>query len=747
MNNNLELIHSSAAPAPAIEAIKFSTPLSPARPAALPLPADMPAETDWERALLLLRNNWRLSGLFMLAIVAATMTVSLLMKPVYEPEAKIELDPPGREIFTLQTGTDGTADAEYLETQSQKLQSDELAVRVIRALSLDHKPEFAGKLAASAESSKMDLDSGSAPRLTAAENAALRSFHSKLKVRRDTSSHLVFLKFASHDPVLAATVVNTLIDQYVDTTFEMRHKAIAQSADWLSRELDDVRQRLADSTQAMAHYQQRSGVADLGDNRSTLTEQMGELDRQLGQAQAERIQAESYLKQVASAGPEVLPQVRNNPVVQSLVQKNAEVESELAQASVIYGVNHPNVKKLHNQSSELEDQIASQRDAIVNELKSNVAAAKAREALLAQRIQDTTRELNKVAQYNNLKKEVQANSDLYNSLFAKIKEAGISAASKSNNLRVVDRARVLDLPTRPRILFNLFGSMVVGLIGGFFIAFGRERLESRVHTAEDVRKIAGLRSIAMIPTFASDAGTAKLRLLGGIRQALGSAVSSGPAEKFLLSRPNSPESEAMRSLYTSVMLTRPDNPPKALLIASAFQGEGKTTVAINLAIALSQRSRTVLVDADLRRPGVALAFGLTTNKGLNDVLLHSTQLEQVLVRSTNIPNLAVLPAGLASVPAAQLACSREMRSVIERLREQFDHIVIDSPPILAFADGRALSPLVDGVILVGRSGSTTRQALNRSLELLSEVHSAPVLDVVLNGATNFNFPAYGYSAS
>jgi len=747
MNNNLELIHSSAAPAPAIEPVRISTrPLSAMRPAVVAMSNNAPAETDWQRALLLLRNNWRLSGLFMLAIVTATMMVSLLMKPVYEPEAKIELDPPGHEIFSLQSGGDVTADAEYLETQSQKLQSDELAMRVIRALHLDQNAEFAGKLAASAVVSKMDLDSGSAPTLTPAENAALRSFHSKLQVRRDTSSHLVFLKFASHDPVLAPTVVNTLIDQYVETTFEMRHKAIAQSAEWLTRELDDVRQRLTESTKVLARFQQTSGVADVGDNRSTLSEQMGELDRQLGQAQAERIQGESYLRQINSSGAAVLPQVRNNPVVQSLVQKRAEVESELAQASVIYGANHPNVKKLNNQAGELEEQIAAQRDAIVSELKSNVAASRAREELLAQRIQDTTKELNKVAQYNNLKKEVQANSDLYNGLFAKIKEAGISAASKSNNLRVIDRARVLDKPTRPRILFNLLGSVLFGLIGGLFIAFGRERLESHVHTADDVRKITGSCSIAMIPEFAPLPGTARLRRLAGINP-LGSAPKPSPAEKFLLSRPNSPEAEAMRSLYTSVMLTQPDNPPKALLIASPFQGEGKTTVAINLAIALSQRSRTVLVDADLRRPGVALAFGLATNRGLSDVLLNAVRLDEVLVPSANIPNLFVLPAGISSAPAARLACSREMREAIERLREQFEHIVIDSPPILSFADGRALSPLVDGVILVGRSGSTTRQALTRSMELLSEVHSAPVLDVVLNGASNFNFPAYGYSAS
>jgi capsular exopolysaccharide synthesis family protein len=285
--------------------------------------------------------------------------------------------------------------------------------------------------------------------------------------------------------------------------------------------------------------------------------------------------------------------------------------------------------------------------------------------------------------------------------------------------------------------------MIAGLVGGIFLVFGKEYFQSRVHTADDVRKIAGTCSIAMIPEFASD-GNTKSKLLAGLRPGPRSLM--GPADKFLLSRPNSPEAEAMRSLYTSVMLTRPDNPPKALLIASPFQGEGKTTVAINLAIALSQRSRTVLIDADLRRPGVALAFGLTERKGLSEVLDRSAQLNEVLVSSATTPNLFILPAGCAPTSASRLACSRAVRRLLDLLREQFEHIVIDSPPILAFSDARALSPLVDGVILVGRSGSTTRQALNRSMELLTEVHSAPVLDVVLNAAAHLNFPAYGYSA-
>lgn len=740
MSNDLELVRKH--PVTPLEQMKVPLRYSPATSRILPA-RNAASETDWHRTIIVLRKNWKLSALFFLAVLIATAVVTLVMKPVYEPEAKIELEPPGRETFSLQSGGDGSADADYLETQAQKLQSDELAVRVIRTLHLDRNPEFAGKFADHFQVSEVTANN-SAPSLTEAENAALRSFRQKLTVRRDTSSRLVFLKFASHDPVLAASAVNTLISQYVESSYETRHEAIAESSQWLARELDDIRLKMEQANSALQDFQKTNAIADVGDNKSTLGEQMGELDRQLGQAQADHIQAESYLNQARQSGSDSLPQVRDNPVMQSLVQKLGEARTELAQASVIYGANHPNVKKLHNETKELQDQIAGQQKSIVSELRTNATAAAARETLLSRQIQDTTKELNKVAQYNNLKREAQADADLYNNLYAKIKEAAISAASKSSNVRVVDRARILDQPTRPRLLFNLAGAMAVGLIGGIFIAFGKEHLESHVHTVDDIRKITGVSSIAMIPEFVSPGVNKENRFAAFKPWQLRGSDGRNPAEQFLLSRPYSPEAEAMRALYTSIVLARPDAPPKVILIGSPFSGEGKTTVAINLATALAQRGRTLLVDADLRRPGVAIAFGIATKQGIGDVLSGSAKLESVLIQNQSSPNLFILLAGFSSTSPSELTSSADMRNMIAELRGQFDYIVIDSPPILAFSDARALSPLVDGVILVGRSGTTTRQALNRSIELLTEVHSAPVLDVVLNAASTFTFPNYNY---
>ena len=702
--------------------------------------SSIPSESDdWDRALLAVRKHWRLAALFAAAVVITVIIVTFLMKPVYEPEAKIEIDPPGAEIFSLQGASLGSTDAAYLETQAQELQSDELAVSVIRHLHLGRNPESVGNAQADRSPKAASEADADLSRLTPEENAALRAFRSSLKVRRDTASRIVIVQFASHSPQLAADVVNALLNLFVEDTYRTRHEVITQSTQWLSRQLEDIRKKMDDSNQALAEFQRKTGIVDVDANKNSFAEQMGELDRQLALAQGERIQYEAFLNRAKKSSSDSLPQVHNNLVIQSLTQKLAEVQGELSQAQVIYGNNHPNVKKLLNQANELQSQLNAQRNSIVGELETNYAAARSREELLSSQIKGAAKQLNTIAQYNSLKKEAQTNTDLYNNLYAKIKEAGITAASKSSNVRIVDRARVLDSPTRPHRFRNIAAALFAGLFGGLVIVFVKERVQNRIDTPEDIRRWTGISSISLIPTFQ----VRPVLPQKGHPQLSKNGTGTCAADKFLLSRPNSPEAEALRALYTSVMLSKPDNPPRTILIASPFQGEGKTTVATNLAIALSQRGRTCLVDADLRRPGVASAFGLSEKGGLRDVLLGSSTLDEVLVPNLNLPNLTILPAGAATPDAGLLTCSEGMRNVIQILGESFEFVVVDSPPILPYSDGRAISPLVDGVILVGRSRATTRQALVRSMELLAEVHSAPVLDIVLNAA-GFGYSDYGY---
>ncbi len=732
-------------------AVRYAPPL---------LPPVQPPETEWLRAWEILRRQWRVAAIFAASVMATVVLITLLTKPVYAPVARVEIDPPGAELFSLDGRESSEGSPEYLETQARNMQSPELLVRVIRDLRLDEVPEFKNRSVASrlvngslsalerapvwlwgrkiSSETAVPLPAG-LEMLTSSEASTLSTVQSQLSVERDTASHLVNVSFRSHDPILSAQITNLLVHSFIDRTYETRHDAIMQSTQWLSRQLDDIRGNMEQSNRALAEFQSRSGIADVDQNRSTFSEQMAELGRQKTQAQAERIQFESYLHKTDGDDLANLPQVQNNLVVQQLSQKLGETRAELAQTLAVYGKNHPNAKKLQNQADEVEAQLRLQRNAILAQMQTSYAAARLREQMLDGQMRGTSRELGQMAQYTALKKDAQVNADLYNALYARIKEAGITAASKSSNIRIVDQARVLMSPTSPRPLLNLGIGLIVALMGGILLALGREALDTRVHTADDVLRSTGFATVSMIPMAGDGAST--LLVPFGIGLTKG-RVLDGPAQ-FLLEQPDSEQSEAIRGLYTSVMLSSPGRPPHSILVASSVPGEGKTTVAINLAIALAQQGKACILDADLRRSSVAKAFHLDGLAGLGDYLAAGASLESVLAPVPGVPSLTLVASGSPVKDPGKLVNSERMRELLRILRDRFDFLVVDSPPILPYADGRALAPFVDGVVFVSRADVVTRNAMVRSLELLEAVHSAPVLEIVLNGADTRN-PSYGY---
>ncbi len=703
---------------------------------------------DWRRALDILGKHWRLSAIFGIAVFLTVFGVTYFTRPVYEATARMEIDPSG-ETFSLD-GSAGSTDSEYLETQAQVLQSGGVAVDVIRTLHLDQNPELVGAANPDENSTAAAPDSSvSGMQLTVREKQALHRFSGLLTVRRDTASRLVLVGFASHDPQLAALVANTVVQTFIDDTFQNRHNSIMKSSEWLSKQLDDIRSKMETSSRALAEFQGSIGVADMEGDKSTYTEHMGELSRQFTQAEAERIQLQALLKN-ENGNPDSLPEVRNSPVVQQLSQKLAEQRAELSQALVVYGSNHPVAKKLQSQVDELQSQLNGQKHAIVNSMRASYAAAEAREQLMAAEMKGTTKEIGQMSRYTALKKELQTEVDLYNSLYAKIKEAGIAAASKSANMRVVDPALVPDIPTKPRWALNLALGLLGAAFGGIMLAFVAEELDNKLRSPEDIKEWIGNSNVSIIPVI-GEAERQEARLtwskrIVGFLPSASTTTEDTLTNSFFLERPNSPEGEAVQALYGSIMLSQHGHPPQALLITSGFPGEGKTTVALNLSYALAKQGRTCLVDADLRKGRLARAFGLTSNEGLSEVLREDLTLDSALLEVPGMSNLSILPAGTLKGNAGQLICSQTMQQILQDLRERFQFVVIDSAPILPFVDGRALSTLADAVILVGRSGITTRQAMRRSVELLSEIHGAPILQVVLNAAqqNSIDYKHYGY---
>jgi capsular exopolysaccharide synthesis family protein len=490
-----------------------------------------------------------------------------------------------------------------------------------------------------------------------------------------------------------------------------------------------------ESNRALAEFQKFSGITSVGDSHSSFDERTAELNRQLTMAQVERIQLEALLANRKGQNPDTSSQVSADPAVQEISKKLGGLRAEQKQTLVIYGKNHPKAKQLQAQIDELEAELTSQQNRVLANLKNSFGAAHTRESLLDTEVKNAAKQMDLVQQYETLRKEAQANEDLYKTLYAKMKEAALVGAAKTSNIRWVDHARVLDLPTRPKRMLDIAAAAVAGILGGILIAFARESLNTKLRTLDEVRDWTGPASLSLIPLVSATRR--------GLEVKQNAHALRGSRQPFLLQRPNSPEAEALRGLLASVTPFYPGSPRRVLLVASSQPAEGKTTIAANLAIGLARSGKTCLLDADLRNPVLAKIFGVQHDHGLGGLLCNRCTLAQAVVADVGVPNLTLLPGEPVDSRAGELVTSSRMRQVLQALRQEFQYVIVDSPPLLPYADARVIAPLADAIVLVARSGTTTREAFKRCLELLQAVHSAPVLDVVLNAVPHHS-PDYGY---
>jgi capsular exopolysaccharide synthesis family protein len=378
---------------------------------------------------------------------------------------------------------------------------------------------------------------------------------------------------------------------------------------------------------------------------------------------------------------------------------------------------------------------------IAGKVRGQYTTALQRENMLHDAFEKQKQEANKLNEsaikYNMLKRDADTYRALYEGILQKLKEAGVAAGLKSNNFRIVDRATPPGGPIEPNIPRNLMFAAVLGLASGIGLAFLLEGLDNTVRTTEQAQMLSGLASLGMIPL-----GTKAVRE-GSYPKRLTIASSKEAVELVTLSRPQSQMSESYRALRTSLLLSNLGAPPKVIMITSALPQEGKTTTSMNSAVVLAQKGvRVLLIDADLRRPSIHKNLGMGPHTGLSNVLTGSATLEEAITHTSILPNLDVLTAGTPPPNPAELLASTNMRDLLAQLREQYDHIVIDTPPSLSVTDAVVLSPRADAVVLVIRSSQTTKQALRRSRDILTQVN-AKVVGVLLN-AVDLSSPDYYY---
>ena len=725
---------------------------------------------SWEQVIRVLRKHRWLLIAIAGGLTLATLIVALALRNVYQPVARLQIDPVGAGIKTLQEieNPRSQEDVDYLDTQVQVLQSDGLAMRVIRILRLDQNPEFVSKAEVAEARKSSELEPHHGPQAenelaflreqleladpTPTEAVALRKFHIRLTVNPIRGSRLIEIAFASNDPKIAQSVTNTLVSQFIDQDYRNRYITTMGASAWLSTQISDLGQKVTQSNHAVADFQKKYGLVDANEENVPIGQLMSAVSHQLGDAQADRIQLEAYMRMIEQGQQDSIPIVRDDVVYQTLLTRYGEVRAQVAQAQTVYGDENANVKKLQNQADELAAQVEAERTRLINRVRTGFAAAKTREQMVKDWRDKLRVEMgdlgSRMVEYQTLKNEAGANAQLYNTLQTRLREAGIYAGLKSGSIRVVDMAPYLHEATSPhrKLIIALGATLSVFL--AFAVVFVRESMDNTVRIPDDIRDWLRLPSLAVLPRITANTPELGLPRDHGSLSLDIESPGTGLYPKLFWYRAQSAEAEAIRGLRASLLDSRSSTQPKVILVTSATAGEGKSTVAINLASVLAQHGNTCLVEGDLRRPMIELAMGLRATAGIVEVLSGRATLKEAIITETGVPGLSVLPVKSLPNNPADLLSSEQMEQVLTTLRKSFDYVVIDSPPIIPFSDPRSLALLADGVILVSRYGSTTRRAITRGAEILNQMQ-APLLGVVLNDmdltSADYHYFNYGYS--
>jgi capsular exopolysaccharide synthesis family protein len=727
--------------------------------------------TLWRQAVRTLRKHWKSSLAFALILELAVGLLVFSMENSYEARAFLDIEPPSADAIGPGRDASRSNTPGYLDTQTEILESDGLALSVVDQLHLDSNPIF---MKQTLPQKSIAWLAGWFPtnRKTDKQRDTeklVSIFRQGLTVGQVKGSQLVEVRYETRDPQLAAQIVNTTVDQYLDKAYRSRYEATLRTAESLSPRLADLQKSIKKSTDALLDFQKTHEGAQLGagvpmasdGTTNTVSAASGnpvavrvsELNQQLTQAMGERLQQESYLKQIKQGNVDALPQMKDNVLIQGLTTRLVDSRAQLAQALGVYGGNNPQVRKVQLQAEELNKQLDTERTRIARQIESAYSSAQNREQLIRNTLRGMKGELDQsnadVVQYDSLKREADANANLYTTLSSRTKELAMSGSLSSSNIRVLDEARAPLRPDGPHRLRILGVGAMFGILGGAILAFATENMSDTISSADDLRRWSGLPALALVPQIYTPGQSRHALSTGRSTRTL--AVKSMTAVranglKFLTENPNSPEADAIRNLETAIRIPIPSSGQlvQIVLITSALPGEGKTTVATNLALALARHGHTCLVDADFRHPSITPSFGLSQRAGLQDLLaIKENSIQDILKPLPEIPNLTVIGVGNRLPNALETLTSARMGDLMSELRRKFDYIVLDSPPVIHFSEGRWLSTLSDASILVARCDTTTRGAISWSLEILEEL-KATVLGVVLNGVDlNAEYYSYG----
>jgi capsular exopolysaccharide synthesis family protein len=669
----------------------------------------------------------------------------------YTAKGEIEIQPGSaadlKESISSALSSGSSSLDTVIESDILILTSDTLLMKVAETLKLQDDPAFFNGAVTTKTSTlhgqNITLLHGNLeePHVRA---AVLRTLHGALAVERVPRTQMIAISYRSKSPRLSASIVNTLESEYIENNFIAHYSSTKQVTQWLTRQIDDLRSVVQASQDRMVDLQKKLGISALDPDHSLIVQEIGSLEKGVADATEARVLVEARYHILQSLPPDQIQDMATplgtdggQSLLASLRAQRAAAGTELARLQPVYGPNYPQVKQLNAQTQAFDREIAKQEARIITQAKdaTGIAVASENQAnqMLQSKIQGLYGQRDDIVQYELLSQEYESNRHMYESILARLREAAVDAGLDSADISIVDLASLPISPSSmPLKTLGLLG-LFFGSFGGMAIALLLERMDTRMRDSRQIQDLLGLPAIAVVPqtNWKSKEKT----------KDFDPETVVGPE---ILWDSRSAFAEAMRVLRTSIQLSSTSRQSRVIAVTSCQPGEGKSTLSSNLAAALAQGGkRVVMVDTDMRRPSLMWRFKLTGKKGLSEYLTGSETLESIIQTHPTLTNLDLIPSGSSPPLPADLLGSDQMKLFVEQLRARYDYVFFDTPPALSVTDPLIVSTLSDGLVLVIRQGACTRAMLTRVAEIFRGV-GVKVYGFVLNGVDASLPEYYGY---
>jgi capsular exopolysaccharide synthesis family protein len=679
---------------------------------------------------ILRRHLWKIVA-FVAACVLATAVVSARLQPIYESTVTIDIDRQAPAEVVGQDSMRSAADdgEAFLATQIKLIQSDSVVRPVAEQYHL-----------LNLEGQSNHLSSQKVQEMAAAPVSL-----SQLRVTRPTGTNLLLISYRSTDPRLAADVSNSIANSYLAHTYNIRIRSSDSLSSFMEKQLDELKAKMERSNLALAQFEKDLDVINPDEKTNILSARLLQLNTEYTNAQAERVSKEAALNTIKSGSVEAALVSSQGGSLTKLNDDLNQARQHFALVKSTYGTTHPEYRKAASELAELEKQFEDTRNNIAERVAAEYSQALNREQMLQKTVADTKAEWESINarsfQYQQLRQEADADKTLYDELIRKIRESDINVGFQNNNISIADAARPTLHPVFPDTRLNLLMAFLASTLLAFGAALLLDSLDTTLRDPQEASRFLGVDVIGTMPI---DRASAQLPRPNPPVQAEAIVAKAAPGRnRSGYYKTTSDFEEAVRTIRNTILLSDFEGRLRSIVLTSAAPSEGKTTIAAHLAIANAARGKkTLLVDGDLRRPSLHTKFGFTPQEGLSNVLTGELPWQDVVLPVEGKPNLSLLPSGPGSHRAADLIGPR-LSSLLDEFAKEYDLVILDSPPLLGFAECLQMATAADGVLIISRAGETRRRAVAEVISVLHRLR-ANVIGVVLNQVSH-NTSSDGYS--